>query len=173
MDHQGRDIEHGTDAVELVYRPMRVDITTGLRVREAYRRLTWLRRGAAALFVCLGLLLIPGRTPFLQVVVWWLFAVMVWGIPRLYAFQVQRNVQWQGEYRTTVTEDALSAVNDHCALTQRWTLFRGYRETAEYFVLLSRDRSIMWLEVLPKRGLLDPQDAERLRALLDRHLQRV
>ncbi|MER5182168.1 YcxB family protein [Streptomyces sp. NPDC002896] len=56
---------------------------------------------------------------------------------------------------------------------QRWSLFRGYRETRDHLVLLSRDPNILVLEVLPKRGLSSPQDAERLRALFDRHLSRV
>ncbi|MDQ1010889.1 hypothetical protein QFZ82_005374 [Streptomyces sp. V4I23] len=173
MDHQGRDTEHTTEAVELVHRPTRADILTAVRVRERYRRMTWVRWIVTALLLAWGIL--PAFAPASRgpAVVPVLLGVFVWAIPHLYASQVLRIVGWQGDYRTTVTEDGVTAVNDHCALTQRWTLFRGHRETADSFVLLSRDRGVMWVEVLPKRGLRDAGDADRLRATLDRHLPRL
>jgi hypothetical protein len=48
-----------------------------------------------------------------------------------------------------------------------------YRETHEVFALFSGDHNARLLTLLPKRGLADPADADRLRAILDRHLTRV
>ncbi|MGW3626528.1 YcxB family protein [Streptomyces sp. NPDC000880] len=73
----------------------------------------------------------------------------------------------------TVTDDGISVATDHCTLTQRWSLFRGYRGTRDHLVLLSRDPNILCLEVLPKSGLRAAEDAIRLQALLDRHLNRA
>ncbi|MBT2368250.1 YcxB family protein [Streptomyces sp. ISL-10] len=173
MDHQGRDTDRTTDAIELVYKPARADILSAVRVRESYRRLTWVRWVAAALLLAWGILPMFAPASRGPAVVPMLLGAFVWAIPHLYASQALRIVQWQGDYRTTVTEDGVTAVNDHCALTQRWTLFRGHRETADSFVLLSRDRGVMWVEVLPKRGLRDPEDADRLRATLGRHLPQL
>ncbi|MFP1627228.1 YcxB family protein [Streptomyces sp. 5K101] len=174
MDHQGRDTRHTTEAIELVYRHTRAGILAAVLVRERHRRMTWPRRIMSGLLLCMALLLVyGGRTPLASVAVWLLLAVFFWAIPHVYTFHALRIVQWQGEFRTTVTEDGVAAVNDHCSLTQRWTLFRGYREISDAFVLLSRDRGVMWVETLPKDGLSDPRDADRLRALLDRHLKRL
>lgn len=46
-------------------------------------------------------------------------------------------------------------------------------ETKESFVLLASDRPGAALQVLPKRALATPAEIERLRALLDNHLQRI
>ncbi|MFF8847413.1 YcxB family protein [Streptomyces sp. NPDC015127] len=173
MDHQGRDTERTAHAVELAFRPTLADIMSAVRVRESYRRLTWVRWLVVALLLAWGIL--PAFAPASRgpAVVPLLIGVFVWAIPHLHARQMLRNVAWQGDYRTTVTEDGVTTVNDHCALTQRWTLFRGHRETDDSFVLLSRDRGVVWVEVLPKRGLREAGDADLLRATLERHLPRL
>ena len=79
----------------------------------------------------------------------------------------------QGTYRSTVTDAGITTETEHTTLTQRWSVFHGYRETRDHLVLLSRDPNILLVEVLPKRGLRSPQDMERLLALLDRSLNRV
>lgn len=53
MDHQGRDMNQGTDAVELAYRPSRGDLLNAVLVRERVRRLNLLRWGLVALFALL------------------------------------------------------------------------------------------------------------------------
>jgi hypothetical protein len=58
-------------------------------------------------------------------------------------------------------------------LVLKWTVFQGYRETAGHFVLLSRDPNIMYLGVLPKRGVHEAEGLNRLRAILDQHTTRV
>ena len=94
-------------------------------------------------------------------------AALIWSIPHLQAHHALRTVSWQGEYRTSVTETGITAETTHATLVQRWSIFRGYRETRDHVVLLSRDPNILLVEVLPKRGLRSPQDAERLRAVVE------
>ncbi|WP_328427768.1 YcxB family protein [Streptomyces sp. NBC_00443] len=172
MDHQGRDMNQGTDAVELAYRPSRGDLLNAVLVRERVRRLNLLRWGLVALFALLTVAqAISGWSS--GVVLGALCAVMIWGIPHLQAHHGLRTVSWQGDYRTTVTDAGITTVTEHVTLTQRWSVFRGYRESRDHLVVLSRDPNILLVEVLPKRGAADPADVDRLRALLGRHLPRV
>ncbi|MFE9018691.1 YcxB family protein [Streptomyces sp. NPDC007808] len=174
MIHQGRDITEGADTVELAFRPTRADILQGIRTRDRIRRLTLLRWALSALFAGLaahvatdGARSAPGAVLIL------LCAAVIYGTPRIQANHVFRTVSWQGEFRTTVTDSGVTVETEHTTLVQRWSLFRGYRETGEHMVLLSRDPNILVLEVIPKRGVRGEQDVARLRALLDRHLTRV
>ncbi|MFD8521047.1 YcxB family protein [Streptomyces capillispiralis] len=176
MVHQGRDIiqDSGTEAVELVYRPTRADVLQGIRVRERVRGVAparWifvvLFAGFAA-FTALG-----GMDAAALTALSLLTAVLIGATPRIQANQVFRAVSWQGEYRVTVTDAGITVETGHTTLVQRWTLFRGYRETSEHVVLLSRDPGILVVEVEPKRGLRGEEDLDRLRTLLDRHVARV
>ncbi|MFJ1868736.1 YcxB family protein [Streptomyces sp. NPDC088097] len=99
--------------------------------------------------------------------------LIVWGYPRLQAASVQRLVGWQGEYHATVSTAGITCQTDHSTLVLKWTVFQGYRETADHFVLLSRDPNIMYLGVLPKRGVQEAEGLDRLRAILDQHTPRV
>ncbi|MEU0832244.1 YcxB family protein [Streptomyces sp. NPDC005969] len=163
-------------AVHLVYRPQPADTLVGLRVRARIKRIGLLLRSVfLTLWVGQWLLSTVGRGSVdvgLTVLV--LFVVLVvWGYPRLQAAQVQRIVGWQGEYRVTVSPAGITCRSDHNTLVQKWSVFRGYRETAGHFVLLSRDPNIMWVDVLPKRGVHEAGDLDRLRAILDQHTGRV
>ncbi|MER7171048.1 YcxB family protein [Streptomyces mesophilus] len=172
MTDQGRDAAVG--AVELAYRPRHGDIVAGIAVRERKRGLGFVRWGFALLFAALGVwTLVAYESSAFSAGLSFLCAGLVWSLPHLQAHQVIRTVQWQGEYRTAVSADGITTASDHCVLTQFWTTFRGYRETRDHFVLLSRDRNILCVEVLPKRALAAPHDADRVRALLDRHSTRV
>ncbi|MFD7441859.1 YcxB family protein [Streptomyces sp. NPDC059909] len=163
-------------AVELVYRPKPADTLVGLRVRERIKRTGLLLRGVfLTLFTGVHLLGTVRRGTIEPVsTALFLFVVLfVWGYPRIQAAHVQRIVGWQGEYRTTVSPAGITCSTDHSTLIQKWSVLQGYRETRGHFVLLSRDPNIMCLEVLPKQGLSTPDDADRLRAVLDRHTTRV
>ncbi|MGP4083910.1 YcxB family protein [Streptomyces sp. KR55] len=176
MVHQGRDIiqDSGTDAVELAFRPTRADILRGIQVRDRIRRLAPVRWAVAVLFAVFGVFLAFGGADAAPgVALSLLTAVLIWGTPRIQANHVFRTVSWQGEYRATVSDAGITVETEHTTLTQRWSLFRGYRETRDHLVLLSRDPNILILEVAPKRGLRTEEDVQRLRALLDRHLSRV
>ena len=174
MADQARETEtaQGADVVEVVYRPTRRDIRVGIRVRERIRKISLLRGVVGGLFAALGLLVIVNsglRSSVLE----WLVVLFVWSIPHIQAHHVMRTIEWQGEFRGTVSDNGISVSTDYCTLTQRWPLFRGYRETRDYLVLLSRDPNILCVEFLPKRSLRSPEDAARLLALLDRHLKRI
>ncbi|MGW8885837.1 YcxB family protein [Streptomyces sp. NPDC055749] len=163
-------------AVQLVYRPQSADTLVGLRVRERIKRTGLLLRGVfLALWVGHWLLSAArrGSVDVVSTVLFLLVVLVVWGYPRLQAAQVQKIVGWQGEYRATVSPAGITCRNDHSTLVQKWSVFQGYRETAGHFVLLSRDPNIMCLDVLPKRGVHEPGDLDRLRAVLDRHTTRV
>ncbi|MGW3492227.1 YcxB family protein [Streptomyces sp. NPDC001020] len=168
----GRDERQ--DIVELVYRPTRADVLAGVMVRERRRRLHLARWGFAVLFLVFAVQAVTSeKTSVLSAVVALFCSAVFWSIPHLQAHHALRTVAWQGEYRTAVTDTGVTAETAYVTLVQRWSVFRGYRETRDHVVLLSRDPNILLVEVLPKRGLRAPQDVDRLRALLDRHLPRV
>lgn len=176
MDHQGRDMieDSGTDVVELAYRPTRTDILQGIQVRARVRGLApvrWMFVVLLAGFAAFTAL--AGADAAVLTGLLLLTAALVWATPRIQAGQVFRAVSWQGEYRVTVTDAGITVENEYTTVVQRWTLFRGYRETPEHVVLLSRDPGLLVVEVEPKRGLGGEEDLRRLRVLLDRHLARV
>ncbi|MDQ8703363.1 YcxB family protein [Streptomyces sp. LHD-70] len=165
----------GPAAVQLTYRPRQADTLVGLKVRERIKKAALVGR-SLFLVVWVGhgvLTTLRSGADLVSIFVFALFTLILWGYPRIQAAYVQRLVGWQGEYRTTVSAQGLSCSTDYSTLTQKWSMLRGYRETADHFVLLSRDPNIMCLDVLPKRGVRSPEDVDRLRALLDRHSQRV
>ncbi|GHI83743.1 YcxB family protein [Streptomyces xanthophaeus] len=162
--------------VELVYRPRSADALAGLRVRERIKKTGLLLRGAfLALWVGHLVLSAVGRGSIdaVSTVLFLFVALLVWAYPRLQAAQVQRITEWQGDYRATVSAAGITCRSDHSTLVQKWSVFQGYRETADHFVLLSRDPNIMCLDVLPKRGVQGAGGPDRLRALLERHTPRV
>lgn len=162
------------DTVELVYRPTRADLLAGVRLRERRRRLHLVRWGFTGLFVAGAVLVMTGPRSSAQSALTAVFcAAVTWSIPHLQAHHALRTISWQGEYRTSVSETGIAAETAHETLVQRWSVFRGYRETRDHVVLLSRDPNILLVEVLPKRGLRSAQDTERLRALMSRHLPRL
>lgn len=167
----------GQTEVQLVYRPETADALTGLRVRARVKRTGLLLRGVfLTLWVGHWLLAAVGRGSVhvdISTVLFVFVLLVVWGYPRLQAAQVQRMAGWQGEYRATVSPAGITCRNDHSTLVQKWSLYRGYRETAGHFVLLSRDPDVMYLGVLPKRGAREAGDLDRLRAVLDQHTTRV
>ena len=170
------NVVDGRTAVELAYQPQSADTLVGLRVRERIKWTGLILRGVL-LFLSVGSWLVSavarGSVDVLSTGVLLLIVLLVWGYPRLQAAQVQRLVEWQGEYRATVSPAGITCRTDHGTLIQKWSVFQGYRETAGHFVLLSRDPSIMCLDVLPKRGLYEAGDLERLRAILDQYTPRV
>ncbi|MGW4977429.1 YcxB family protein [Streptomyces mirabilis] len=164
------DLVDEPSAVQLVYRPQPADTRVGLRVRDRVKRTKLVLRGVL-LVLGVGFWLITidvVSTGLLLFVVLWM-----WGYPRLHVAYIQRIIGWQGEYRATVSAAGITCHSDYSTLIQKWSVYQGYRETAHHFVLLSRDPNIMWLEVLPKRGVHEAEDLDRLRAILDQHTTRV
>jgi hypothetical protein len=164
------DVVDEQTAVQLVYRPQSADTRVGMRVRERIKRTKLVLRGVL-LALAVGFWLVSTdviSTALVLFVVLWL-----WGYPRLHVAYVQRIIGWQGEYHATVSAAGIACRSDHSTLVQKWSVYQGYRETAGHFVLLSRDPNIMWLDVLPKRGVHEAGDLDRLRAILDQHTTRM
>ncbi|MFF1449696.1 YcxB family protein [Streptomyces sp. NPDC058274] len=163
-------------AVELTYQPQSADILVGLRVRERIKRTGLLLR-SVFLLLWVGQWLVSavvrGGVDVVSTVLFLLVVLLVWGYPRLQAAQTQRLVGWQGDYRANVSPAGITCRTDHVTLIQKWSVFQGYRETADHFVLLSRDPNMLCLDVLPKRGVHEAGDLERLRAILDQYTPRV
>ncbi|GGT07792.1 YcxB family protein [Streptomyces chromofuscus] len=166
----GRDpVTH--DEVELAYRPTRGDLRAGVGVRERVRHLHLLRWALTAVFLALAAQsAVSTKGSALSFVLAVFCAAVIWAMPHAQAHHALRTVSWQGEYRATVTDDGIRTETRYVTLEQRWSVFRGHRETRDHFVLLSRDPNILLVEVLPKRGLRAEADADRLRALLARRL---
>ncbi|MFF8943277.1 hypothetical protein ACF1A5_13600 [Streptomyces sp. NPDC014864] len=172
----GRDAAR--DGVELVYQPTVGDYASALRARRRAGRLGRMQRWLPyVLLVCGGLeaaLVIAGRRGSVNVVVYALVAAcLVWFTPWLQARQVHRLSQRQGTFRATVTEAGLALSTDHTTASVDWVAQPRYAETREAFVLLSADKNAVGFTMLPKRGLSDPAEADRLREILDRNLTRV
>ncbi|CAM5387274.1 YcxB family protein [Streptomyces narbonensis] len=172
----GRDDSQGDirGTVELEYRPTRADILTGILARERLRRLHVVRWGFTVLLGGAALLTIAaqGTVTVLTALVA-LCAALGWATPHIQAGQVLRAVAGQGDHRTSVSESGSATETAHASLLQRWSVFRGYRETRDHVVLFGRDRSVRLVEVLPKRGMRSREDVERLLDLVGRHLPRV
>ena len=114
---------------------------------------------------------------------WWvavalaLFAVLV-GFPKLLYRRVSRrlvrdNPGLHGPATLTVAEDGVHTRATTTESRVSWSRYQRYVETTESFVLLASNRPGAALQILPKRALATPAEIERLRALLDQHLQRV
>jgi hypothetical protein len=174
--NMGRNAEQGV--VELAYRPTAEDFVAGLRERRqasrSARRQKWL---IGIALVCAGVgaaaQLAQGEIPVFLPVWALVSAALIFLMPRLQGRQLLRAAERNGQYRATVTDDGLTVVTDHSTATVNWAAQPRYREGRDVFVLLSGDRNATCLTVLPKRGLTDPADADRLREILDRNVTRA
>ncbi|WP_020577757.1 YcxB family protein [Actinopolymorpha alba] len=75
-----------------------------------------------------------------------------------------------GEHRVTVDEDGISTVSERHANQTDWGFYGRGVEGRRVFVLLTPDIWGTGVLLLPKRGLGAPEDSERLRSLITRHL---
>ncbi|MEW2133646.1 YcxB family protein [Streptomyces sp. NPDC005435] len=168
------------DAVELTYRPTREDCASAVRARM---RMTWMRWGRALLVVAAGLALaveaaLPagghGGLPPGELAAVVVGAVLLLGMPWATSRNLHSALEREGAFRVTVTEAGLTLVTDLSAepVTVTWEERPRYTETERVFVLASADRNASAFTVLPKQGLPDRADTDRLRAILDRHLTR-
>ncbi|MEU6546390.1 YcxB family protein [Streptomyces sp. NPDC046859] len=110
---------------------------------------------------------------------WYLYVALVASVafmtagPRLQARQFHRLSERQGDFRAVVDDMGICLTTAHSSASLDWHLYPRYAETPELFVLLSADKSAVGVGVLPKRGLSNPEDADRLRAIFGRHLVRA
>lgn len=172
----GRDAVQET--VELDFRPTAQDFTTVLwerrRFTRAGRRGYWIIGTLFCLTAVQAAAGLAGAKTDLFFLPWpALTAVLLLFMPQIQGRAVQRTVAARGVFRTVVTETGVTVTHDIGSATANWAGQSRYRESRELFVLYSDDKNATCFTLLPKRGLADPADADRLRAILDRHLTRL
>ncbi|MDQ0990822.1 YcxB family protein [Streptomyces sp. V3I7] len=166
------------EAVELTYRHEVRDFAAALRARRKVSRsgrvMMWsIGLGFVAFALIAAAQLAAGRVDPFSLLLMCYFGVGLPVVPLLQARGLARVADLIGPCRTTVTDEGVTIRAEHTTLFQGWGARPVYRETPEVFVLFSGDRNARCLTPLPKRGLADPADADRLRAILDRHLTRA
>lgn len=82
-------------------------------------------------------------------------------------------IRSQGEARALVDENGGRWITRDTDVAIRWAMLPRYVETPRLFVLLTARRTGTGFAYLPKSGLADPADVDRLRAVLDRNSARV
>ncbi|MFI9805621.1 YcxB family protein [Streptomyces sp. NPDC052301] len=166
------------EAVELVYRSQARDYASALRARRKVSRSGRLTRVATVLLlvafaVIAAAGLAAGRVDSFPLILVCYFGLGLAVLPRLQARSLAKAADVSGPCRTTVTDEGLTIRAEHVMVVQGWGARPVYRETGEVFALFSGDRDARCVTLLPKRGLVDPADVDRLRAILDRHVKRA
>ncbi|MCB5178145.1 YcxB family protein [Streptomyces antimicrobicus] len=169
------------DGVELVYEVTTADLARAIRVRAratpALRRERWLLPllGGSSVLIGGGALL-AGRTTAKSVLFLalglLLCALMLIG-PRLQARAFAGMLAKAGRTRTVVDGSGITVLTQQYATRMEWTAQPAYAETDELFLTLDLDKRAASMTILPKRGLRAPEDADRLRELLDANLRRI
>ncbi|MFJ8195697.1 YcxB family protein [Streptomyces sp. NPDC096152] len=172
----GRDAVQ--DGVELEYRPTVKDFTAALRQRSrigrAARRQKLLVVLAAVVFALEAAQALTGGGVHWFPLIWApCFALLLVAAPWLQARQFLKLAARNGAYRVTVSDAGVTVATDHSSSSVGWAAQPRYRETPEIFVTFSDDKNASCFTVLPKRGLANPADVDRLREILDRHLTRA
>ncbi|MFC7968689.1 YcxB family protein [Streptomyces cinereoruber] len=149
-----------------------------LRATRWWPLMRWSAYGACALAVLVAVLALlqPVPEPGTAVLMSLLGTVAVTAtelVPWATARSIYRLIGTQGEARAVVDEDGGRWTSRDTETTIRWALLPRYVETPRLFVLFTDRTSGTGFAYLPKRGLADPADADRLRALLDRHAARA
>ncbi|PKW05564.1 YcxB-like protein [Streptomyces sp. 1222.5] len=179
---EGRETDAVAErSVELAYRPTVGDLASALRARARSTGAGRFQRVVLAWTLAIttvGALLSaagPGHrdTPgplYAGVVA---FVAFMTAVPWLKARRLHRLAERQGDIRCSVDGTGLRLTTAHSSARHDWHLYARYAETPELFVLLSADRSAVGFVVLPKRAVADPEEVDRLRAVLDRRLVRA
>ncbi|MGW8763275.1 hypothetical protein ACWGN5_12325 [Streptomyces sp. NPDC055815] len=168
--------------MELVYTPTREDITDAVRMQlrhGSFRVLRWLLPvGTVLAFLAAALLLTgPGEPDVggavllgsLGLLTLVLRPLTLWLTARLMYAMIER----QGEHRARIDEGGVHWTTRDSDVVARWQLTPRYVETPTQFVLFSGDKGRAGVAALPKRGVTDPADVDRLREVLDRNLTRL
>jgi len=174
--NMGRDAEQGV--VELTYQPVVGDYAVALRERRRFNRAGRIQKVALPLIALAWALdlgvAVGGGDGNLFLLIWApLFAVLLLGQPWLQARQVMKAATRNGVFRAAVSDAGLTVVTEHSSTSVGFAAQPRYRETKDLFVLYSDDKNATCFTVLPKRGVADPADVDRLRGILDRNLTRV
>ncbi|MFE7235582.1 YcxB family protein [Streptomyces sp. NPDC002405] len=183
MDTRGGDPPHqDTDrgtAVEFVYRPTAADFEEALRARARRSPAGRAQALMAPLMAAIGVVVfsVLGDVPL---PVWIIslvlcMAIASWGTVRGLRTMARRMfsmVESYGQCRTVADDRGAATTGERASFSMDWTVFREYLETPGLFVLLGGDRAA-GVALLPKRGVQDPADVDRIRAILDRNLKRL
>ncbi|WP_354637759.1 YcxB family protein [Kitasatospora camelliae] len=165
--------------VELTYRPTAEDFAEALKGRSKAAKSS--RRARVLTFVMLGCAVIGGALSlaggkgvdpvFTALVVVAVVSLLL--LPRLQARQLHRLAAANGEFRVTVDGTGVGVRTERSSSQHSWEAVPRFVETPGLFLLLSGDRNASCLTLLPKRGLADPADVDRLRAILEHRLSAV
>ncbi|GGY31627.1 YcxB family protein [Streptomyces omiyaensis] len=172
------------DRVELAYPVVLADVREAVRVSLGAAR-WWrvLRRVAygtavLALLIAALELLLPGAKETGTVVEMTALGVAVVAVLHLTGWAVARAFHRAaraqgGEAGVVVDAESVRWTSREADAVIRWALLPRYVETDRLFVLLTPRSTGSGFAYLPKHGLADPDGADRLRALLDRHSRRL
>ncbi|MFF0554672.1 YcxB family protein [Streptomyces sp. NPDC004266] len=168
--------------MELVYTPTRADVTDAVRVQMRHGWYRWLMRVVRTVAVLAALVMVlelfgPGdpkpagavRMAGLVLLLVVLGPLARWVTVR----QMYALIGRQGEFRARVDEDGVRWTTRDSEVVHRWQLLSRYTETPTQFVLLSGDKGGVGVAALPKRGLTDPAEVDRLRQVLERNATRL
>ncbi|WP_405853523.1 YcxB family protein [Streptomyces sp. NBC_00090] len=168
--------------IELAYPPDFGDVREAVRVRLRatfwWRLLRWTSWGGGVLaFLVAGLALVPPSpepgTTALMVALGLVAVGCAESLPWVTAQSLFRLIRAQGDATAVVDEDGARWASRDTETTIRWALLPRYVETPRLFVLLTGKQSGTGFAYLPKHGLADPADADRLRAVLDRNISKA
>ncbi|MCX5147816.1 YcxB family protein [Streptomyces sp. NPDC048550] len=176
MDMDGEQVP-----VRLVYRITTADVAQALRARDARvpagRRKRTLTVGFGALLLGFGGLALMGDGPLVKPLVTagagLLMLVLALLGPQLTARAFAGLLAKAGETTAVVDATGLQVSTADTQTRINWAAQPLYTETADTFVTLSVAKRAVAMTILPKRGAADPADIDRLRAVLDRNLQRL
>ncbi|MER5709305.1 YcxB family protein [Streptomyces sp. NPDC002122] len=170
------------ERVELAYPPDFQDVHEAVRVRlratSWWKLLRWTAWGAGVLALLVaGLALLPPSpepgTTALMVALGLVAVGCAESLPWLTAQSLFRLIRAQGDATAVVDDDGGRWTSRDTETTIRWAMLPRYVETPRLFVLLTAKQSGTGFAYLPKHGLADPADADRLRAVLDRNITRA
>ncbi|MGA5116158.1 YcxB family protein [Streptomyces pseudogriseolus] len=167
------------ECVGLEYQVTREDMRQALRARAKasgrVRRMRQVALTGAAVFVGASVVPlakgeVPGAQPLVIAgVLVLLFVVQPW----LTARQFHKIASRHGAYHVEVDDFGVAVSNAGGSSRLNWTAAPYYAETPDTFVLLSGDKDLSCLTVLPKRGVRGPEGVDGVRTLLDRHIRRL
>jgi len=167
-----------TSAVELAYLPTTADAVGAIRARRRTSRL-WNGVLLAGAIVVLSALIQNFMGPrksgstVLCLAALALFIGMRVLVPTLKGRQVYKMVALQGEFQAIVDDSGVRVTSRDSEMAYRWPMLTRYAETDELFVLMTPDKYRVGFVVLPKRGVAEPADVDRLQAILNRNATRV
>lgn len=165
--------------VELSYRPTVEDFREALgaraRVSVSIRRTRRLMALAAVCMVVAVVLSWVGDDSVDPpvVVMALVFPLVLMGQTRMQARSFHRLAAAKGEQRIVVDESGVTVATEQGSSTVTWQAAPRYAETPRLFVLLSGDKNVSGITLLPKHGTSRAGDTDRLRALLDQRASRV